>query len=123
MEEHYKLLFQVTCMPKDGHVCESFTRAVISEVLTFTNMNWALLAEDKWCGKVGNGDMVPYGEAGEVMTYKKVVLDKLSSDVSVVDSNIDQVEYECKLASKRVEDICNSSEALAAPQESRGLED
>ena len=29
MEELYKPLFQVNSMPKDGYVCESFTRAVV----------------------------------------------------------------------------------------------
>ena len=64
MEELYKPLFQVNCMPKDGYVCESFTRAVVSEVLTFTNMNWALLVEEKWRGKVENGEVVSYREVG-----------------------------------------------------------
>ena len=57
---------------------------VVSEVLTFTNMNWALLAEEKWRGKVGNGEVVPYREAGEELTYKKIILNKLNFDVSGV---------------------------------------
>ena len=56
--------------------------------------------------------MIPYREAGEDLTYK-VILDKLSSDVSILDSDIDQVEHERKLASERVEDIRNSPKALA----------
>ena len=91
MEELYKPLFQVNSIPKDGYMCESFTRAVVSEVLTFSNMNWALLAEEKWCGKVGNGEVVPYIEAGEELTYKRIILNKLNSDVSILDSDIDQV--------------------------------
>ena len=58
--------------------------------------------------------MVPYREAGEELTYKKVILEELNSDVSVFDSNIDQVEHKRKLASERIEDIRNSLEALAA---------
>ena len=110
-------------MPKDGYVCESFTRAVVSKVLTFNNINWALLAEEKWRGKVGNGEVVPYREAGEELTYKRIILNKFNFDVSVLDSDIDQVEDERKLASKRVEDIRNSPEALAAAKESRGIQD
>ena len=123
MEELYKPLFQVNSMPKDGYMCESFTRAVVVEVLTSSNMNWALLAEEKWCGKVGNGEVVPYREAGEELTYKRIMLNKLNSDVSILDSDIDQVEDEHKLASERVKDICNSPEALAVAKESRGIED
>ena len=117
MEELYKPFFQVTCMPKDGYVCESFTRALVSKVLTFSNMNWALFAKEKWHGKVENGDIVLYREAGEELTYKKMVLDKLNSDVSVLDFDIDQMEHKYKISSKRVEDICNSLEALAVAQE------
>ena len=58
--------------------------------------------------------MVLYREAGEELTYKKIILNKLNSDISILDSDIDQVEDERKLASKRVEDIRNSPEALAS---------
>ena len=35
-------------MPKDGYVCGSLMRAVVSEVLHFTSINWAKLGEEKW---------------------------------------------------------------------------
>ena len=85
MEELYKPLFQVSYMPKDGYVCERFTRAKVSEVLTFNNMNWTLLTEKKWRGKVGNGDIVPYRETSEVLTYKAMILKKMNSEVSALD--------------------------------------
>ena len=39
LQQLYLRLFQVLTMPKDGYVCESLTRAVISEVLYFTSIN------------------------------------------------------------------------------------
>ena len=68
-------------------------------MLTFSNMNWALLVEEKWRGKVGNGEVVSYKEVGEELTYKRIILNKLNFDVSVLDSDIDQVEDKHKLAS------------------------
>ena len=81
------------------------------------------MAKEKWRGKVGNGEVVPYREAGEELTYKRIILNKLNSDISVLDSDIDQVEDERKLAFERVEDIRNSLGALAPAKESRGIED
>ena len=79
MEELYKLLFQVSSMPKDGYVCESFTKAIVSKVLTFTTMNWVLLVEEKWHRKSRNGEVVLYQEREQEQSYKVVVLEKLNS--------------------------------------------
>ena len=105
MEQMYPPLFQVASMPKDGYVCESFARAVVSEVLMFTSMNWALLGEEKWRGKSGHGEVVCYRESGEEKTYKAVVLERIASELSAIESELTTLELERKQASDRVEDI------------------
>ena len=47
----YPPLFQVPTMSKDGYVCESLMRVVVSEVLHFTSINWTKSGEEKWRAK------------------------------------------------------------------------
>ena len=123
LEQMYPPLFQVASMPKDGYVCESFARNVVSEVLMFTNMNWALLDEEKWRGKSGHGEVVCYKESREEKTYKAVVLERIAAELSAIESELTTLELERKLASDRVEEIQSSPEAIASAQKSRTLED
>ena len=113
MEQLYPLLFQVPSMPKDGYVCESFTRAIVSKVLMFTSMNWVLLAEEKWQGKSGKGEVVCYQVLEEEQIYKTAFLDKMTIELSAIESELNKLEQERKLASDIVEDIQNSLEAIA----------
>ena len=43
-------------MPKDRYLCKSLTRAVVSEVLHFMNINWTKLREEKWRAKSSQGE-------------------------------------------------------------------
>ena len=56
-------------MPKDGYVCESFTCAVISEVLYFTSINWARLGEEKCRAKTSHGDVILYTDIEDELTF------------------------------------------------------
>ena len=123
IEQMYPPLFQVASMPKDGYICESFARAVVSEVLMFSSMNWALLGEEKWRGKSGHREVVCYKESGEEKTYKAAVLKRIATDFNAIESELNNLELERKLASDRVEDIRSSPEAIASAQKSRTLED
>ena len=57
MEELYKPLFQQLELPKEGYIPESFARAVVSEALHFTSINWAVGCREvanKRCTESGN---------------------------------------------------------------------
>ena len=50
-------------------------------------------------------------------------MEKLKTELVAIDSELNHLEQECKLASDRVEDIKNSRDAFASTQKSRALED
>ena len=76
IEELYRAVFQSE-LPKEGFLPESFARAIVSEVLHFTNINWARLAIEKWRRKGISNQAIVYMEGGENVTYQTVVLSTL----------------------------------------------
>ena len=87
MEELWEAVFQCK-LPESGFMLESFTRAVISEVIYSTNIDWAKLACAKWRAKSRPVKLYRYSEGGEHLTYAKVILDKLGSDADDVGEEI-----------------------------------
>ena len=71
---------------------ESFTRAVISEVIYSTNIDWAKLACAKWRAKSRPAKLYRYSEGGKHLTYAKVILGKLGSDADDVGEEILELE-------------------------------
>ena len=67
--------------------------------------------------------MICYRESGEEKTYKAVVLERIASELTAIESELTTLELERKQASDRVEDIRSSPEAIASAHKSRTLED
>ena len=67
--------------------------------------------------------MVCYRESEEEKTYKAVVLERIASELSAIESELNTLELKRKQASDKVEDIRNSPKAIASAQKSRTLED
>ena len=91
MEELWEEIFQCK-LPKSGFMPESFIRAVIYEVLYSTNIDWAKLACTKWKAKSRPAKIYRYTEGGEQLTYRKVILHRLESNVEDVGEEIVEVE-------------------------------
>ena len=91
MEELWEAVFQCK-LPESGFMPESFTRAVLSEVLYSTNIDWAKLACAKWRAKSRPTKLYRYSEGGEHLTYTKVILGKLESDADNVGEEIVESE-------------------------------
>ena len=91
MEELWEAVFQCK-LPESGFMPESFTRAVISEVIYSTNIDWAKLASAKWRAKSRPAKLYRYSEGGEHLTYAKVILGKLGSDANDVGEEILELE-------------------------------
>ena len=87
MEELWEAVFQCK-LPESGFMPESFTRAIISEVIYSTNIDWAKLAYAKWRAKSRPAKLYRYSEGGEHLTYTKVILGKLGSDADDVGEEI-----------------------------------
>ena len=91
MEEIWKPIFQCK-PPESGFMPESFTRAVISEVLYSTNTDWAKLASAKWRAKTHPAKIYRYTEGGNQLTYKKVILQNLQFDIDEIAEEIAELE-------------------------------
>ena len=52
-------------MPKEGYVPESFARAVVSEALHFTSINWERLDAKKWQIRDARSTVIQYKEGEE----------------------------------------------------------
>ena len=83
IEELYRPVFQLE-LSKEGFLLESFTRAIVSEVLHFTSINWARLAIEKWRGKEVSNRAIVYMEGSDNVTYKTVILGTLQSNMDVM---------------------------------------
>ena len=91
MEELWEAIFQCK-LSESGFMPESFTRAVIFEVLYSTNIDWAKLAYAKWRAKSRPAKIYRYIEGGEQLTYTKVILRRLESDAEDVGEEIVELE-------------------------------
>ena len=91
MEELWEAVFQCK-LPESGFMPKSFTRAVVSEVIYSTNIDWAKLACAKWRAKSRPAKLYRYSEGGEHLTYTKVILGKLGSDADDVGEEILELE-------------------------------
>ena len=91
LQQLYPSMFQVPTMPKDGYVCESFTRAIVSEVLYFTSINWARLGEEKWRAKSSQGEVILYKDSEDDLTYKSIVLEELKSELRIIENAIESL--------------------------------
>ena len=67
---------------------ESFTRAVVSEVLYSTNIDWAMLACAKWRAKSKPAKIYKYSEGGEQLTYKMVIVQRLTFEAEEIGKEI-----------------------------------
>ena len=103
-------------MPKDGYVCESFTRAVVSEVLHFTSINWAKLGEEKWRAKSSQGEVILYKDSEEDVTYKSIVLEELESGLRIIDNAIDSLKNDFAEAATKVDEMRSTPENLAVAE-------
>ena len=91
MDELWEAVFQCK-LPESGFMPQNFTRAVISEVIYSTNIDWAKLACAKWRAKSRLAKIYRYSEGGKHLTYAKVILGKLGSDADDVGEEILELE-------------------------------
>ena len=101
MEEMWEPIFQ--CKPPGtGFMPKSFTRAVISEVLYSTNIDWAKLASAKWRAKTCPARIYTYTEGGNQLTYKKVILQNVQFDKDEINEEIAELQEKRDLLTKSV---------------------
>ena len=91
MKELLEAIFQCK-QPESGFMLESFTRAIIFEVLYSTNIDSAKLACAKWKAKSRPAKIYRYTEGGEHLTYRKVILYRLESNVEGIGEEIAELE-------------------------------
>ena len=111
MEEMWEPVFQ--CKPRGTeYMPESFVRAVISEVLYSTNIDWAKLASAKWRAKTRPARIYTYTEGGNQLTYKKVILQNLQFDKDEINEEIVELQEKKDLVTKSIHDIRQLPEIL-----------
>ena len=95
MEELWGPIFQCS-LPNKGYMPESFARAVVSEVLHSTTIDWAKLASAKWRAKPIPAKIYYYTEGGQELTYKKIFLERLNAKADGIDEQLGHLEEERK---------------------------
>ena len=99
-------------MPKDGYICKSFTCTVVSKVLHFTSINWALLGEEKWKAKMNHREVILHNDALRNLTYNNVILEKLERDLRIIENAIKSLEEDCVQLEAKLEEVRISPESL-----------
>ena len=123
LEQLYLPLFQAWTMLKDGYVCESLTRAVVSEVLHFTSINWAKLGEEKWRAKSSQGEVILYKDNEEDVTFKSIVLEELESGFRIIDNAIDSLKNDFAEAATKVDEMRSTLENLAVAERGKVVQE
>ena len=121
MKELWEPLFQCKSL-ESGFMPTSFTRAVISEVLYSTYIDWAKLASTKWRAKTRPAKIYRYREGGEQLTYRKVILQNLHIDVDEIAEEIAALEEKRDCLTKSVQDIRQLLEVLLKVDRSKEIE-
>ena len=121
MKELWEPLFQCK-PPESGFMPENFTRAVISEVLYSTNIDWAKLVSAKWRAKTCLAKFYMYREGGEQLTYRKVILENLQTAVDEIGEEIAELEKRGDRFTKNVQDIRQLPEVLLKVDKSKEIE-
>ena len=103
-------------MSKDRYVCESLTRAVVSEVLHFTSINWVKLGEEKWRAKSSEGEVILYKDSEEDMIYKSIILEELESGLRIIENAIDSLKNDFVEAAAKVDEMRSTPKNLAASE-------
>ena len=93
MEELWGPVFQCS-LPNKGYMPESFARAVVSEVLHSTTIDWAKLAFAKWRAKPLSSKIYYYTEGGQELTYKKIFLERLTATADGIEEQLGHLEEE-----------------------------
>ena len=93
MEELWRPIFQCS-LPNKGYMPESFARAVVSEVLHSTTIDWAKLASAKWRAKPLPTKIYYYIEGGQELIYKKIFLERLNVRADAIDEQLGHLEEE-----------------------------
>ena len=93
MEELWGPIFQCS-LPNKGYMPKSFARAVVSEVLHSTTIDWAKLASAKWRAKPIPAKIYYYTEGGHELTYKKIFLERLNAKADGIDEQLGHLEEE-----------------------------
>ena len=91
MEELSGPIFQCS-LPNKGYKPESFARAVVSEVLYSTTINWAKLVSAKWRAKPLLAKIYYYAKGGHELTYKKIFLERLDVKATAIDEQLGHLE-------------------------------
>ena len=93
MEELWGPIFQCS-LPNKEYMPESFARAVVSEVLHSTTIDWAKLASAKWRAKPLPAKIYYYTMGGQELTYKKIFLERLNVIADGIDEQLGHLEEE-----------------------------
>ena len=91
MEELWGPIFQCTLLNK-GYMPESFAKAIVSEVLYSTTIDWAKLASAKWRAKPLPAKIYYYTKGGQELTYKKIFLERLDVRADAIDEQLGHLE-------------------------------
>ena len=81
-------------------------KAVVSEVLFATQINWAQLAAEKWRGKSPNTNIIPYCEGGEGRTYRNAILENLKAKIAAKEVKLVGLEVEKIRCHLNVDEVC-----------------
>ena len=103
MDELWEPIFQRK-QPESGYMPKSFTRAVVSKVLYSTNIDWAKLACAKLKAKSRPTKIYMYLEGGEQLTYKIVILQRLTCEAEEIAEEIATLEEKRERLSRIVQD-------------------
>ena len=121
MEELWEPIFQCK-QPGSGYMPESFTRAVVSEVLYSTNIDWAKLACAKWRAKSKPTKIYKYSEGGEQLTYKMVIVQRLTCEAEEIAKEIAIFEEKREQWSKILQDTRQQPEVLLKAKRAKEIE-
>ena len=99
--ELYPAFSQMKDMP--NFIPQSFARAVVSEALHYSIIDWAKLALEKWRGKSSwRKPPIILQEGGGSRAYNEVVLEKLTKEISLDEKNRMDLENLRAEAEKKV---------------------
>ena len=121
MEELWEPIFQCK-QPGSRYMPESFTRAVVSEVLYSTNIDWVMVVCAKWRAKSKPAKIYKYSEGGEQLTYKMVIVQRLTFEAEEIGKEIAIFEERCERLSKILQDTRQQPEVLLKVERAKEIE-